>query len=180
MLNVIREQFAGAVESFHIMAVPASIFTALMTYTGGHAEAFITWCILSSFDLVFGVILAIVKKKFDARKLYHWVGRVCVQLLSIVIFAAILRMLHIAAGIELVFANWLLFFYALMDFTSIMDKLLILGFMPRPAYMLLKFLRRRSAKVFAAAMNEEGMADELEAALKRSKDVKKPRKGVPA
>ena len=173
MLDIVRTQFVGAVESFQTMAIPASIFTALMTYTGGHAEAFITWCILSSIDLIFGIILAIVKKKFDAHKLYHWVGRICVQLLSIVIFAAILHMLHIAAGIELVFANWLLFFYALMDFTSIMDKLLFLGFMPRPAYVLLKFLRRRSAKVFAAALNDEKMADELEAALKRSKEMKK-------
>lgn len=176
MLDILRSQFNGAVESFPVMALPAAVFTAFLTYTGGHAEAFVTWCLLSALDFVLGIIVAIVDRKFNARKLYHWVGRVFVQLLSIALFAAILRLLTITAGVELIFANWLLFFYALMDFTSIMDKLLFLGFMPRPAYMLLKFLRRRSARVFAAALNDDGLADELEEALKRNKDMKKSRK----
>lgn len=175
MFAVVKEQFAGAAEGFRVMALPATAFTALLTYTGGCAEAFATWCGLSALDLIFGVVLAIVQRRFCITKLYHWVGRVCVQLFSITLFAAILHMLNIVAGIEVVLANWLLFFYALMDFTSIMEKLLLLGFMPKPAFVLLKFLRRRTAKVFAAAMNDEFLAEEIEKSLEGAKEVKKRR-----
>lgn len=169
MLDIVRTQFNGAVSSFPMTVVPATLLTSLQTYTGGHLEAFITWCILSAGDLVFGVILAIVQHKFCARKLYHWAGRVLVQLLSVFIFAAVLRMFTLAAGVELFFANWLLFFFALMDATSILNKLLVLGFMPKPAYVILKMLRRRSSRVFATLMDDPDMARELERSLRSTK-----------
>lgn len=171
MFDALRLHFVGAMENYSVTAILATIFTALMEYTGGEAEAFIVWCLFSALDLIFGVGLALMRGNFDSRKLGHWTLRIGSQLLVIIMFAGILHMFKFAAGVELVFANWLLFFFALMDFSSVVDKLALLGLMPKPALVLVVSLRRRSSKLFSAMIDDPRLQKELEHALRNRGEV---------
>lgn len=148
------------------MLVPSAVLTALLEYSGGEAEAFITWFLLSCLDCVLGIAIAVSHKTFCTHKLYHWVGRVFFQLLSIFLFAGVLSVLKIAANVDIMVANWLLFFYAFIDFSAVMDKIILLGFLPKPVYALVSCIRRRAVRVFSTALNDEKLGAELNAALK--------------
>lgn len=172
MLDTAKTIFRGAVEGLPAMSVPATALAAFTSYFQASGEAFILWICLSTLDLIFGMVLAVVNSSFKVSRLYHWVFKICIQMLTIVLFAVVLRMFAIASGVQLFFESWLLLFFGLLDFSSIMDKFLQLGYLPKPAYVLLKFMRKRSAKMFAAMVNEPRLEREMRKALgdKEKKD----------
>ena len=165
MIEVAKATFAGMLDNFPSLAIPSTLFATLLSYTGCSGEAFVLWVCISTLDMIFGVILSIVDKCFKVSKLYNWVFKIFIQLLTIVLFAAILRMVAITAGIELFVVSWLLLFFALMDFSSIMEKFLRLGYLPKPAQILLGLMRKRSAKVLAAMVNEPELEKQMREAL---------------
>lgn len=165
MFEVVKVNLSSFMDSFPTLSIPSATFAAILSYTGSSGEAFILWACVSTLDMILGVVLAIVDGAFSVRRLYNWVFKIFIQLLTIVLFAAILRMFAIASGVQLFFASWLLLFYGLMDFSSIMEKFLRLGFLPAPAKVLLNFMRRRSAKIFAAMVNEPRLEKEMREAL---------------
>lgn len=167
MHSVVKVTIMRAVESFKAMTTPvlATLFASLLAYTGSSGEAFILWVCISTLDMIFGVVVSIVHSSFCAKKLYNWVFKIFIQLLTIVVFAAVLRMFAIASGVNVFIASWLLLFFGLMDVSSILDKFLQLGYLPKPASILLGFLRRRSSKVFAAMVNDPRLEREMREAL---------------
>lgn len=173
MLDALKAQWSSTVEAWP-MFVPSSIFAFLLEYTGAHAEAFVAWCILTAADLVFGISVAVIQGNFKISKLYHWVGKTFVQLLTIMIFAVVLRSFAIASGVSLFFANWIIMFYILLDASSLLDKFVLLGLLPTPIIVLLSFLRKRVSKSFAVMAGEPKLARELENALKNAKPKPTP------
>lgn len=147
------------------MGIPAMLLASLTSYTGASGEAFLIWIIVSTIDMVFGVIYSILSSNFSATKLYKWVFKIFVQLITIVIFAGVLRAFKLASDVELFFGSWILFFYILMDATSIFDKMLLLGVLPKPAYVFFSFFKKRSLKVMTAAFDDPNLVKELEKAL---------------
>lgn len=161
LVDTFKDQLVSIKEAY-MMGVPAMLLAALTSYTGASGESFLIWIIVSSLDLVFGVICAIMYGKFDASKLYKWVFKIFVQLVTVIIFAGVLRAFKLAADVELFFGSWILFFYIMMDATSIFDKMLLLGVLPKPAYVFFSFFRKRSIKVLTAAFNDPDLVKELE------------------
>lgn len=158
----------GVIMDSWYMIFPSALLAWVLEYTGAHAEAFVTWCVLSAADLVIGTIVAVVQGVFKASRLYHWVEKTFVQLLSVFIFAAVLRTLAIASGVELFVANWLLLFYCFLDASSLLEKFVQMGWMPSVALVLLKFMRRRTTNAFAAMAGDPKLAAEMEKALVES------------
>lgn len=165
MIVAVKTMYENILDSFPFVPAVSTLVAALLSYTGCSGEAFVLWACISTLDMVFGVVLSIVAGSFCAKKLYNWVFKIFIQLLTILAFTAMLRMFTIASGVELFFASWLLLFFGLMDFSSVMEKFVKLGYLPKPAIILLSLMRRRSAKVFAAMVNEPQLEKEMREAL---------------
>ena len=165
MLETCKSLYENILASFPAIPTVTTLFAAILSYTGCSGEAFVLWACISTLDMIFGVIVSVVQGAFCSRRLYSWVFKIFIQLLTIFTFTAILRMFTLASGVELFFASWLLLFFGLMDFSSVLEKFLVLGYLPKPAQIMLSFMRRRSAKIFAAMVNEPQLEEEMRKAL---------------
>lgn len=171
IITFLSDEF-NTIRQSAFMVLPATAFTAAVEYLGTGKEALITWLVLSTIDCIFGIVVAIGTQSFKVKKMYRWVGRVFLQLLTVFLFAALCHMFEVSAGVELVLTSWVLFFYACLDVSSICNKLVFFGLLPKPVFVILKMLRHRFSKAFGAAFDSPEFAEEIEQALKEHHEQK--------
>ena len=166
-------------DNFCISAALSTLTTMFLQYTGSNVETVVIWLAFSTVDCILGMTIGILTKKFSVRKLYKWVWKIFVQLTIILMFAAMLRAVTLTANIELMLTNWIVCLFAFFDFTTAIDKLLILK-VPVPKFMLavLALLRKRISRTVATAVGTEDEEDarRLEAALDPNKPKRRRRK----
>ena len=151
---------------FSIKASIAALLTAFTEYTGGHHVVLLLYLLFTTLDLVLGVTASIIYGNFCCNRLNRWLRKVATQLFIVVLFAALLRMLFYTADIELTLTNWLLFVFAIMDFASVMDKLVELGApVPKVVEVMIGSIRRRMAEKLSSVLHDESIKDELVTAM---------------
>lgn len=171
ILSFLRDELC-TIKQGAIMVIPATALTAAIEYLGSGCEALITWLVLATLDSVFGIIVAVVTGRFHVSKMYRWCGRIFLQLMTVYLFAALCAMFTISSGTELVLTSWIFFFYACLDVSSLCNKLVFFGVLPRPILVIMKMLRRKFAKTFATAFDSPEFADEIEQSLKEHREKK--------
>ena len=147
------------------MLWPAGFVSTIVTYLGTNEEALLCWVIMSTVDCAFGVIVAVTSGVFCATKLFRWVGKFTVQIILVFLLVMTFRVINLTLGVEQFITNWVLLFFILLDFSSICNKLLYFGLLPRPMLVILKYLRHNFAKAFSTMLNTPGAMEELEKAL---------------
>lgn len=170
-ISFLRGMWAQMADNFCVSAILASAVTAFIEYTGGDGRAFMLWLAFSMIDCVLGVFRAVLWRQFSQGKLYRWFFKIATQIVIIMLFAMMLDMVRITAGIELVLTNWLVLFFAFFDFSTSIDKLISLHVpIPKVVLTLLGVLRHRLAKATAVVIGAEDSADEIEDALVPEKE----------
>lgn len=151
---------------FSIKATIAAGLTAFTEYTGGHHVVLLLYLLFTTLDLIFGMSAAVIYKQFCGRKLNRWLRKVCTQLFVVVLFAALLKMLFYTASVEITLTNWLLFIFAIMDFASVMDKLVYLGApVPPVVQLMVGSVRRRVAHKVGELLHDEELKHHIEKAM---------------
>lgn len=151
---------------FSIKATIAAGLTAFTEYTGGHHVVLLLYLLFTALDLILGMFAAVIYKKFCCRRLNRWLRKVCTQLFIVVLFAALLKMLFYTASIEITLTNWLLFIFAIMDFASVMDKLVVLGApVPPVVHLMVGSIRRRVAHKVGELLHDEELKQHIEKAM---------------
>ena len=92
----IQHYWGQLMDNFSICAIAATASTLLLDYTGGSAEAFITWLVMSMLDTILGLYRAVLLGTFSARKLHRWTMRIGTQLVIVFLIAAVTYNLPIA------------------------------------------------------------------------------------
>ena len=113
MFDSLNSLWQGLSENF-FMLVPAAFISSVVTYLGTNGEVLLCWIIMSTVDCIFGIAVACTSGTFNTTKLYHWVGKVFVQLLLIFLLAMLFHVVNITLGIEHFVTNWLLLFFILL------------------------------------------------------------------
>lgn len=151
---------------FSIKATIAAGLTAFTEYTGGHHVVLLLYLLFTSLDLLLGMAAAVVYGNFCCRKLNRWLRKVCTQLFVVVLFAALLKMLFYTASVEITLTNWLLFIFSIMDFASVMDKLVYIGApVPPVVHVIMGSVRRRVAHKMSAILSDEDVKERIEKAM---------------
>lgn len=151
---------------FSIKATVAAVLTAFTEYTGGHQVVLLLYLLFTSLDLILGMLAAVVYGNFCCKKLNRWLRKVATQLFIVVLFAAMLKMLFYTASVEITLTNWLLFIFAIMDFASVMDKLVYIGApVPPVVHVIVGSVRRRVSKQIAHVLHDEEVKEHIEKAI---------------
>lgn len=164
MLDVAKEVWQNSIENF-VMIYPAAFISSVVTYLDTTEETLLCWVLLSTLDCVFGIIVAVTSGAFCAVKLFKWVSKFTVQLLLILLLVMTFHVINLTLGVEHFITNWVLLFFILLDFSSLANKLLYFGLLPKPLIIILKYLRHNFAKAFSTMLHTPGAMEELEKAL---------------
>ena len=164
-------------DNFCISAVLSTLTALFLHYTGSDVETVVVWLVFSTVDCLLGITIGVLNKQFSIPKLYRWVGKIFVQLVIILMFSAMLRAVSHTANVELALTNWIICLFAFFDFTTAIDKLLILK-VPVPKFVLtvLALLRKRISRTVATAVGSEEDAEKIEASLEPEAKPKRRRK----
>lgn len=151
---------------FSIKASIAALLTMFTEYTGGHHVILLLYLLFTALDLILGMAGAVVYGNFCCKKLNRWLRKVCTQLFVVVLFAALLKMLFYTASVEITLTNWLLFIFAIMDFASVMDKLVYLGApVPPVVNVIVGSVRRRVSRQLSHVLHDEEVKEHIEKAM---------------
>lgn len=159
-LLYVQGWWSELMDNFCISAVLSTLTVTFLNYTGATVETVLIWLVFSTIDCLLGITIAVLHNLFSARKLYQWVGKIFVQLVIILMFAAMLRAVSHTASIELVLTDWIICLFAFFDFTTAIDKLLVLKVpVPRFVSVVLALLRKRLSRTVATAVGSENEED---------------------
>lgn len=162
----LMEYWERFMHGFSIKAIIAAGLTAFTEYTGGHHVVLLLYLLFTTLDLLLGMSAAVIYKQFCGKKLNRWLRKVCTQLFVVVLFAALLKMLFYTASVELTLTNWLLFIFSIMDFASVMDKLVYLGApVPPVVQLMVGSVRKRVAHKVSELLHDEELEHHIEKAL---------------
>ena len=151
--ELIKSHWGQCMDNFAFSSILSTATTWLLAYTGADGRAVIIWLLFSMLDCVLGIIRAVIFADFNASKLYRWVAKIGTQMILIIVFAMMLDMLKIAAGIEVTLTDWLILFFAFFDFSTCIDKLVDMRApVPRVVLFILRKLRLRVAHSVGAAV----------------------------
>lgn len=173
MITTVKAVWQNYAENAFMLG-PAGFVSSIVTYLGTTEEALLCWVVMSTVDCVFGVIVAVTSGSFCGVKLFRWVGKFTVQILLVFLLVLTFKVINLTLGIEQFITNWVLLFFILLDFSSLCNKLLYFGLLPKPLLIILKHLRHRFAKSFSSMLNTPGAMEELEKALAEHESKNKP------
>ena len=153
--------------AFPFKASLAAVGTAFAEFTGGHEYVLMLYLAFATADFFFGTFAAIRMRDFSVRKMYHWLRKVCTQLLIVISFTGLCKMLFYTASLDIALANWLFFLFAVMDCASIFDNMERAG-LPVPPFIdiLLRRIRRRAVVTLTNVVGDADDAEQFEEALK--------------
>lgn len=164
MLETVKAVWQNCAENT-AMIFPAGLVSSIVTYLETTEEVLICWVVMSTTDCLFGILVAITSATFQPLKLFKWVSKFTVQVLLVCLLVMTFKAVNITLGVEQFITNWVLLFFILLDFSSLANKLLYFGLLPRPVIIILKYLRHRFAKAFSSMLDTPGAMEELEKAL---------------
>lgn len=140
----------------------ATLFSIFVSYAQIEKEVFITWFVLSFVNCLLGLFRAVLYGQFSSRKLLRWTWKLFTQLSVVILLASIGRMLHMVTSQELLLANAMLFCFAFLDVTSIINKMISLGWpVPKFIIVVIDLLRGHFVDLFKRRihMDDKSAAD---------------------